>query len=145
MTQELIFLPAFFMVLLTIFVWAYMLKKRIGGMKKNRVHPEKMKSQQAKALLPEHASISAENFSNIFEVPTLFYVLLGFIFMTQSTSVSLLVLAFAYVLLRTLHSGITLTYNKVMHRFPTYVLSCLVLWIMWINFAYELIAADKLF
>ena len=122
-----------------------MLKKRIGGMKKNRVHPEKMKSQQAKALLPEHASISAENFSNIFEVPTLFYVLLGFIFMTQSTSVSLLVLAFAYVLLRTLHSGITLTYNKVMHRFPTYVLSCLVLWIMWINFAYELIAADKLF
>lgn len=145
MTQELILLPAFFMVLLTIFVWAYMIKKRIAGMKENRVHPEKMKSQQAKSLLPEHTSISAENFSNIFEVPTLFYVLLGFIFMTQSTSVSLLVLACVYVALRTLHSGITLSYNKVMHRFPTYILSCLVLWVMWANFAYALMASNKLF
>ena len=145
MTQELILLPAFLMVLLTIFVWVYMLKMRIAGMKENRVHPEKMKSQKAKSLLPDHSSVSAENFSNIFEIPTLFYVLLGFIFMTKSISVSLLVLAFAYVVLRMLHSGITLTYNKVMHRFPTYVLSCLVLWVMWVNFAYELVAADKLF
>ena len=145
MAQELILLPAFIMVLLTIFVWAYMLKMRINGMKENRVHPEKMKSQQAKSLLPEHASISAENFSNIFEIPTLFYVLLGFIYMTQSTSTSLLVLACAYVLLRIMHSAITLTYNKVMHRFPTYILSCLVLWAMWADFAFNLIADKNLF
>ena len=71
------------MVLLTAFVWARMLQVRVAAMKQIRLHPEKMKSQQAKSLLPEAANIPAENFINIFEVPVLFYVLIGFMLIME--------------------------------------------------------------
>ena len=47
-------------------------------------------------------------------------------------------LAWAYVILRTLHSLVQCTYNKVLHRFTLYFLSCLVLW--WIAMKVALMA-----
>lgn len=138
MTQELILLPAFFMVLITMIVWVFIFKRRIQGMKDNRIHPEKLKSQSAKSLLPESAHIPAENFTNIFEMPVLFYVMVGFVYMTQTLSPALLGLAWIFVALRAVHSAIHLSYNRVMHRFMVYITSCLVLWIMWGYFAYIL-------
>jgi hypothetical protein len=46
---------------------------------------------------------ASDNFRNLFEVPVLFYV----------------------------HSFIHLTYNRVMHRFAVYVLSTVVLLVLW--------------
>ncbi|MFT5592135.1 MAG: hypothetical protein ACI8SR_000492 [Oceanicoccus sp.] len=138
MQDKIIFIPVFLMVLLTAIVWARMLQVRVAAMKKIRLHPEKMKSQQAKALLPEAANIPAENFINIFEVPILFYVLIGFMLITEQVSDFNVFAAFVFVFLRYMHSFIALTYNKVTQRFLVYVLGTLVLWAMWGHFAFQL-------
>jgi hypothetical protein len=138
MQDKIIFIPVFLMVLLTAIVWARMLQVRVAAMKKIRLHPEKMKSQQAKALLPEAANIPAENFINIFEVPILFYVLIGFMLITEQVSDFNVFAAFVFVFLRYMHSFIALTYNKVTQRFLVYVLGTLVLWAMWGHFVFQL-------
>ena len=139
MIKEMIFLPVILLVLLTVIVWVRMFVVRMSAMKLVRVHPEKMKSQKAKALLPEEANIPAENFINLFEVPVLFYVLATFLYVSDSVSLFYIVTAFTYVALRYVHSFIALTYNRVMHRFQAYLLSCLVLWVMWGKFAYHVV------
>ena len=138
MQDKVIFIPVFLMVLLTAIVWARMLQVRVAAMKQIRLHPEKMKSQQAKSLLPETANIPAENFINIFEVPVLFYVLVGFMLIVDQVSNFSIFAAFLFVFLRYMHSFIALTYNKVTQRFLVYVLSSLVLWTMWGHSAYQL-------
>ena len=138
MQDKVIFIPVFLMVLLTATVWARMLQVRVAAMKQVRLHPEKMKSQQAKSLLPETANIPAENFINIFEVPVLFYVLVGFMLIVDQVSNFSIFAAFLFVFLRYIHSFIALTYNKVTQRFLVYVLGSLVLWVMWGHFAFQL-------
>ena len=138
MQDNIIFIPVFLMVLLTAMVWARMLQVRVAAMKQIRLHPEKMKSQQAKSLLPETANIPAENFINIFEVPVLFYVLVGFMLIVDQVSNFSIFAAFLFVFLRYIHSFIALTYNKVTQRFLVYVLGSLVLWVMWGHFAFQL-------
>jgi hypothetical protein len=138
MQDTIIFIPVLLMVLLTAVVWARMLQVRVTAMKQIQLHPEKMKSQQAKSLLPEAANIPAENFINIFEVPVLFYVLIGFMLITEQVSNFSIFAAFVFVFLRYIHSFIALTYNKVTQRFLVYVVSSLVLWAMWGHFAFQL-------
>ncbi len=140
MLKEIIFLPVISLVLLTIIVWGRMLFVRVAAMKSVKIHPEKLKSQKAKSLLPDDANIPAENFANLFEVPVLFYLLATFLYVSDSVSWFYIIAGFSYVLLRYAHSFIALTYNKVMHRFTVYLLSCLVLWIMWGAFSYHAIA-----
>lgn len=139
MTKEIIFLPAILMVLLTILVWGRMLIVRVSSMKSARVHPEMMKSQKAKDLLPEEANLPAENFANLFEVPILFYVLTAFLYVSEIVSIFYVALAFAYVVFRYIHSLVALSYNKVMHRFSAYIFSCIILWVLWGGFAYEIV------
>jgi hypothetical protein len=44
-------------------------------------------------------------------------------------------LAWGFVILRAVHSLIHCSYNRVMHRFAAYMLSCLFLMFMWIRLA----------
>ena len=139
MDKHVYLIPIAMMVALTIIVWIRMFVVRLTAMKINNVHPEKMKSQQAKSLLPEEAHVPAENFSNIFEVPILFYVLFILLYVDAEPQLGFLIGGYLYVGLRVIHSAVALTYNKVMHRFISYLLSCLVLWVLWIAYIYQAI------
>lgn len=139
MQKELIILPIILMVLLTIFVWGRMIWVRFSAMKSIKIHPEKMKSQKAKQLFPEEINVPAENFVNLFEIPVLFYLLSTLLLVTDSVSLFYFVASFIYVVLRYVHSFIALTYNKVVHRFKAYLLSCLVIFTMWGKFSYDLL------
>jgi len=44
-------------------------------------------------------------------------------------------LAWGFVILRVVHSAIHCSYNRVMHRFFAYLISCLFLMFMWIRLA----------
>jgi hypothetical protein len=44
-------------------------------------------------------------------------------------------LAWGFVILRIAHSAIHCSYNRVMHRFTVYLISCLLLMFMWIRLA----------
>lgn len=130
MTTNQIFFPALAMATLSFLVWWRMYLLRIGQMKRERIDPQKVAtSAQASTLLTD--SRAADNFRNLFELPVLFYLALVVAALTGQTDAVSLTLAWLFVGFRVMHSAIHCTYNKVMHRFVSYLLGGIVLWILW--------------
>lgn len=130
-----ILLPLLVQVLLTFSVWVYLFAWRIPEIKRKGIDPQRLHDRaEAHALLPDSASAS-NNLQNLFELPVLFYVavLLSLLLMIQDGF--LVQLAWAFVILRIVHSVIHCTYNNVNHRFAAYALSCVALLFMWIRLA----------
>ncbi|HEV8694898.1 MAG TPA: MAPEG family protein [Lysobacter sp.] len=133
-----IFYPAVAMAALTFVVWWRMYFTRIGQMKRERIHPQAVAtSAQASAKLTD--SRASDNFRNLFELPVLFYLALVVAAETELVTTTTLTLAWLFVALRTMHSFIQCTYNKVMHRFMVYVAGGMVLWVLWGVLAYGLL------
>ena len=130
METRLIFVPALAMVALTFMVWCRMFFTRIGQMTRERIHPQAVAtSAQDTARLTD--SRAADNFRNLFDLPVLFYLALVVAALTSRVNALTLVLAWAFVAMRIVHSAIHCSYNKVMHRFRAYVAGGLVLWTLW--------------
>ena len=111
---------------------------RIGQMKRERIHPQSVAtSVEAAARLTD--SRAADNFRNLFELPVLFYLALAFAAQVGLVDAIVLVVAWAFVLLRIVHSAIQCGYNKVMHRFYAYAAGALVLWALWLLLAARLL------
>lgn len=131
MSSDAIFGPFFAMMALTIAVWIFMYFRRIGYMLKHRIHPQRLSTPEGAAeLIPEPASWPANNLKNLFELPVLFYALCMYLFVSESVDSSFVVGAWAYVVLRAIHSFIQCVVNRVKLRFTVYLLSSIVLWIM---------------
>jgi hypothetical protein len=129
-----IYIPGFAMVLLTAIVWWRMYTMRIAQMKRERIHPQKVAtSAQAAALLTD--SRAADNFRNLFELPVLFYFALVVADRLGRVDGVSVALAWLFVALRIVHSGIHVTYNRVMHRFIAYVAGGVALWLLWLYLA----------
>ncbi|WP_297799771.1 MAPEG family protein [Arenimonas sp. GDDSR-1] len=125
-----LFWPMIAMAGLTFLVWLRMFQTRVGEMKRRRIHPQSVAQSAQMAQLVED-SRAADNFRNLFELPVLFYAAMLLCLQAGIDSVAILVLAWAFVALRALHSYIHCTYNRVMDRFKAYVLSGFVLWAIW--------------
>ena len=145
MKQIAIFYPCLAMVAITAVVWLKLLWDRITEMQQRRIRPEDVSTSRQVAQILKNLQ-SAENFSNIFELPTLFYPLCISLFLTESVNITFILLAWLFVALRATHSWIHCTYNEVMHRFYAYILSSLILFAAWGIFAFHLIIgpANKL-
>jgi hypothetical protein len=130
MDTRLIYWPALAMVALTIVVWFRMYFMRVAQMKRERIHPQAVAtSVQAAAKLTDCRA--ADNFRNLFELPVLFYLAIVVAAQTVQVGVLTLALAWAFVVLRILHSYIHCGYNKVIHRFYVYFFGGMVLWALW--------------
>ena len=129
--------PLFAMALLSSLVWLRLFVTRIGEMKRRQIHPQQVATSVQTSLLED--TRAADNFRNLFELPVLFYVASLLAIHLNLESVILLVLAWAFVALRFLHSYIHCTYNRVMDRFRVYLISGIVLWAFWDVLAYLLI------
>jgi hypothetical protein len=126
-------LPLLAQVALTFIVMLIMYRKRVAEMKLKRIHPQRIRTRsKSKALLTDSES-AADNFSNLFELPILFYtaILLTLILMVQDSI--LVILAWAFVISRYLHSFVHVNYNRVMHRFSVFVFSSFVLLAYWVR------------
>jgi len=80
-------------------------------------------------------------FHNQLEMPILFYVVVILAILTGSADSIMTALAWVYVVLRIVHAAIHTTYNKVLHRFLVYLVSNIVLIVMWVKFAVHVLAA----
>jgi hypothetical protein len=130
MDTRLMFWPAVAMAALTLVVWLYMYSRRVGQMKRERIHPQAVAtSALAAARLTDSAA--ADNFRNLFELPVLFYLAIVVAAQTMQVTTVTLALAWTFVALRIVHSAIQCTYNKVIHRFYVYVSGGAVLWLLW--------------
>ena len=81
---------------------------------------------------------AARNFTNLFEVPTLFYMICVFALVTQNVSAGILSAAWIYVALRVAHSFIHTTNNKIILRMNIYGLSWVVLLYMGLSLGYKI-------
>ncbi len=70
--------------------------------------------------------------SNLFEMPTLFYVACLTTFVLALDSPWLIYLGWGYVVIRSIHAFIHLTYNKVFHRLTAFMLSNFLVIAMWV-------------
>jgi hypothetical protein len=135
MSYQPILLPLLVMILLTCIVWVYMYAMRLSEISRKSIDPQDLRDRnQAQQLLTDSANPS-NNLKNLFEMPVLFYlaVVLSLVLLIQDRL--LVQLAWGYVALRILHSVVHCTYNRVMHRFIAYALSCLFLLLIWIRLA----------
>ena len=124
-------LPMLAMMALTLLVWLYMFVVRVGFAQKNKLDIEQFKTPaDVQALIPGDESASSNNFKNLFELPVVFYALCLYLTVTLQVYSFYINCAWAFVVLRAVHSLIHCSYNKVAHRFAVYILSSIALWVM---------------
>ncbi|WP_298442919.1 MAPEG family protein [uncultured Ferrimonas sp.] len=126
--------PMLGLMLLTLMVWLVMFIRRIRYMQANRISAEQMKSpSDTNQLIPADVNAPAHQLNNLSELPILFYALCLLLMQQQLVDESQWLLAWGFVLFRTLQAAIHLTVNVVIWRFGAYFLSCLCLWAMLIT------------
>lgn len=124
--------PVLALILWSLVVWCIMYARRIPAMQKARIAPDTAKSPDGdwKDKMPAQAQYAAHNYNHLMEQPTIFYALMFYIALTGGESGLMGHLAWAYVILRVIHSLVQITSNKVMVRFSIFTFSTLVLIVM---------------
>lgn len=133
--------PVFAMVALIFGVWATMVWRRLNHMKRTAPAADTFGSNAASARYFEPVETPASNLANLFEMPVLFFALVPLLVIASQASRVQVVLAWLFVLLRTVHSIIHVGPNKVRPRFMIYLASCAVLAAMWIGFFADMATA----
>jgi hypothetical protein len=114
-----------FLVLLTIpFV-------RVRSVRRREIGPSDFKYGESPAV-PPGVSIPNRNYMNLLELPMLFYVVCMVLYVTAGASPMAGFVAWAYVILRVVHSLIHLSYNHVLHRLAAFTLSNVALVSLWV-------------
>ena len=132
------FLPVLAMVALTAAVWLRMFFTRVGEMKRERIRMQDVAlSAQSAARFAD--TRAADNFRNLFELPVLFYLAVVVAVLTGQVTMVTVTLAWAFVVLRIVHSTIHCGYNRVSHRFRAYFAAGVALWSLWIVLAIGLL------
>ena len=124
--------PMAALILLTFIVLIVMLFFRINAVRLKQLSLKYFKLNQGDEV-PEHLVAITQNYHNLLELPPLFYIVCIIAMLLNKNIEYLTILAWSYVGLRYLHSLIHTTYNNVTHRLFAFLLSCVVLLIMWIK------------
>lgn len=119
--------PVLAQVGLTLVTLLILYARRVPAMVTAKPTNEVMQDKKSLQALPAPARFAAENYNHQFESPVLFYALCIGAMVAGLASETSLMLAWAYVAARVVHTAIHITYNKVMHRFAVFVVSSFVL------------------
>jgi hypothetical protein len=139
MNQTAIFAPFLTMMLLTLIVWFYMYARRIPLIRKSRIKPNELTAAELARISPPAVSNPSDNLKNLFELPTLFYGLVLYLYVTHKVDEAYLIAAWVFAAFRVLHSVVHCTVNIVMLRFWLYCISALALWFMVVRAAFHAI------
>jgi hypothetical protein len=120
--------PVLALVCWTLVMWVWMYATRIPAMKQAGIDPQEAAypGTWSHRLRPGVRSV-ADNYNHLHEQPTIFYALMFFAAVTGGADSTALTLAWAYVLLRVLHSLVQATINRVIVRFSIFATATLVL------------------
>jgi uncharacterized MAPEG superfamily protein len=89
--------------------------------------PPGVRGQDIDPKLPPSAAWKSHNYTHLMEQPTLFYATVFILFLSGAATPLLVMFAWAYVILRIIHSVYQATVNVVMVRFAIFMLSTLCL------------------
>ena len=124
-------LPVLALVVWTLVMWVWMYATRIPAMQKLKINPDDARHPGTYGdRLPANVRSAADNYNHLHEQPTIFYALVFFAALTGGGDNVFMYLAWAYVILRIIHSFVQVLSPKVMQRFLVFALASIVLIIM---------------
>jgi hypothetical protein len=122
--------PVLALVAWTLVMWIWMYATRIPAMNAAGIDPQEAAYPGTWAhRLKSGVRSVADNYNHLHEQPTIFYALMFFAAMTGGGDAKALKLAWAYVIIRVLHSLVQATINRVIVRFSIFALGSIVLMI----------------
>jgi hypothetical protein len=133
------------MVLLPVFVLVGLAFALLLGMASARTRALKGRETSLKDIAlgqqnwPERATQIGNCFSNQFEIPVLFYVLIALALPLRHADLVIVLLSWVFVVCRFAHAGIFVTSNDVPQRGAVWFAGVLVLFAMWIYFALRIL------
>ncbi len=141
--EKWLILAMFMQVLLTSIIMIVMGRRRFAAAKQRQFPLSAFRTMDL-AGANESVITAARSFDNQFQMPILFYVVSILLVVMdghrQLVEQAPLLdgifvgLAWFFVALRLLHAVIHLTSNHVRARFNSFLMSCIVLWIIWLRF-----------
>lgn len=135
-TAQLLLLPAFVHVLLIFVILIRTGPGRVKAVRSGQVKLADVRSDSSK--WPEPLRQLANNYANQFELPVLFYGVLGFLLITGLADAVVIVLAWAFVASRILHSVVHTGSNDMARRFQAFLAGAAILIGMWAWFGLRL-------
>jgi len=139
MTIQMVLLPVFVQVALTIALLVWTARSRTASVKSGKTKMRDIALGQPN--WPDQPTQVANSYNSQFQLPVLFYVAVILAWITRTTDVVFVVLEWLFVLLRLGHAYVHVTSNYVPRRFQVFAAGLLVLVIMWIYFAAKIIFA----
>jgi hypothetical protein len=88
---------------------------------------------------PTRAAQIGNCFSNQFEMPLLFYILIALALPLRHADLVIVLLSWVFVVTRFVHAGIFVTTNDLRQRGPAWFAGVLVLFAMWLYFALKIL------
>jgi len=139
MDQTDIFAPFFGTMLLTLAVWIYMYARRIPFIVGSKLGPDQLSPAELARLSPPRVANPSDNLKNLFELPTIFYAVVLYLYATEQVDAFSVAAAWIFFGFRILHSIVHCTFNLVILRFWLYAISALSLWIIVLRAAWRLL------
>ena len=123
--------PVLALILWTFIMWVLMYKRRIPAMQAiTKNIQDFIDDPKLGEKIPAKARWAADNYNHLHEGPVLFYALMFYLSLSGQGDELNLMIAWAYVAVRVIHSIVQVTSNKVMARFSLFVLSTILLIVM---------------
>jgi hypothetical protein len=133
------------MVLLPVFVLVGLTFALLLGMATTRTHSLTSGKTRLRDIAlgqqnwPTRATQIGNCFSNQFELPLLFYILIALALPIRHADLVIVLLSWVFVVTRFAHAGIFITSNNVQQRSLAWFAGVLVLFAMWLYFALRIL------
>jgi len=119
--------PMLALIVWTLVMTLWMYAARIPAMQKAGIDPANAQEPASLDPLPLRVRQVGYNLNNLMEQPTLFYALVAYSYLAGQQNGVNLILAWAYVAIRVVHSLVQATVNVVLVRFSIFATGTLVL------------------
>lgn len=123
-------IPTATLVALTFSVSIALVLYRFYLVKTGQINPGYFKLHKGGKPPKRHEALE-HNYSNLFEVPTLFYAIVAIAIATQHIDQTLVTLAWVFVGFRFAHTFVHVLYNNIMHRLLVFFAAYIVVGMMW--------------
>ncbi len=137
MSVQMVLLPVFVLVGLTFALLLWMATARTRAVTAGKTSLKDIALRQPN--WPERATQIGNCFSNQFEIPVLFYILIALALPLRKADLVIVLLSWVFVVTRFAHAGIFVTSNNVRQRSLAWFAGVLVLFAMWLYFALKML------
>lgn len=132
--NELMIQPVIVLVAWSMVMWLWMYSTRIPAIQKYRIKLDpNVPSSELATQVPPSVRWKADNYNHLMEQPTIFYALAISLAVMGQQEIETVVFAWAYVILRIIHSFIQVSTNVIVRRFAVFALSNVALFALTID------------